>query len=501
MSKKFLALLLILPLLVYGCGKEEPKEPVNPDDPKEEPTPEPTPDPEPEVDVYADAAPEVKDGDVVAATNPLAQAFIDGVNYPDKDLSYTDVFNFFGGFGGPDSPDGVTLNWANCDPQKKNHYWPDGDRPMIYSIRWKKEDLEEGVLTLHLSDKLSWKGDWEVAAGSCFVDISNLVPNDKYTYSVTTTSGKVVTQGSFTTTGSVHQCFFRADKKGTKGARNCRDLGGWKTENGKMIKYRKVYRGGRLNDPWETMLNSTGKKEVLFEGIGAQLELRGSDDFVTKPAVDGLAHCAPVIEEGGKVMLGVTKPSAKNCIKWLVLDPGSPWTEEQRAPYRSSSSHGLGYSLSDNAVNAITPTLTEQDYAAFQEAYKAKTRECFEFVVNSVKDNKPVYFHCSLGRDRTGTMSIIIMGILGVREGDIAKEYELTYFAPIGFSVSSSDKESNPEPIFKNDRTHWVYSDIVPYFWKLAGNGSFASGVEKYLVEEAGVSKDLIEEFRSIMLE
>ena len=188
-------------------------------------------------------------------------------------------------------------------------------------------------------------------------------------------------------------------------------------------------------------------------------------------------HCAPVIEEGGKVMLGVTKPSAKNCAKGLKFDQGKEI---------------------DNVGN-YTPTAEEYD--AFQTAYKAKTKECFEFVVNSVKAGKGVYFHCSLGRDRTGTMGVIILGVLGVREGDISKEYELTYFAPVGFSVSSSDRPNNPEPIFKNDRTHWVYSDIVPYFWSLSTDGTFASGVEKYLRDIAGVSQTDIDEFRSLMLE
>ena len=123
------------------------------------------------------------------------------------------------------------------------------------------------------------------------------------------------------------------------------------------------------------------------------------------------------------------------------------------------------------------------------------------FVYNSVKEGKGVYFHCSLGRDRTGTMSILLMGLLGVREGDIAREYELTYFAPVGFSVSSSDKASNTQPIFNNTREHWVYSDVVPYFWSMAGEGSFASGVEKYLVQEAGVSQAVIDDFRNLMLE
>ena len=134
----------------------------------------------------------------------------------------------------------------------------------------------------------------------------------------------------------------------------------------------------------------------------------------------------------------------------------------------------------------------------------AKTKECFEFVLKSVRNNKPVYFHCSLGRDRTGTLFILLMGVLGVREGDIAKEYELTYFAPVGYSVSSSDKKTNTIPTFHNTRLAWVYSDVTPYFWELAKETpgkTFAEGVEKYLTTVAGVPQADIDEFRSLMLE
>ena len=71
----------------------------------------------------------------------------------------------------------------------------------------------------------------------------------------------------------------------------------------------------------------------------------------------------------------------------------------------------------------------------------------------------------------------------------------------MGYSVSSSDKQSNPTPVFKNTRKEWVYSDVVPYFWELAGEGTFAQGVEKYLLEVAGVSQKDIDDFRSLMLE
>ena len=388
-------------------------------------------------DPMSGAAPELKSGDQVLANSPLVEKFLTEVTYTDKTYKEdTKIFDYYGGF------DGVNLTWDNWETD-----WPDGDKPQSYSLRWKKEDMESGKMSLHLADELGWSGEMEIAEGARYVNITNLVPNDKYVFQVTTASGKVLTEGRFTTTGTVHQCFFSGDvqkKNGVtlkgEGARNCRDLGGWKTLDGKTIKYRKVYRGGRLNEKWKPYpLNAQGEKEVLFEGIGGELDLRGESDVIHEPAVEGLLHCSPVIEEGGKTML-------------------------------------------------VT--------------YKKQTKECFEFVVNCVRQNKPVHFHCSLGRDRTGTLSILLMGLLGVREGDIAKEYELTYFAPVGYSVSSSDKKSNTKPIFKNTRKEWVYSDVVPYFWELAGEGgTFAQGVENYLLNVAGVDQKDIEDFRSLMLE
>lgn len=463
MMKKLLSLLLLVPAIVC-CNPAEQKEGAEPDFSGPD---------------YEKAAPQLKNGDTVLANSQLSEDFLTTVTYSDwrDETSHkTKVYDYYGGFRGKD------LNWDNWEKD-----WPNGDKPNAYSIRWEK-DATVGSMTLKLSDKLGWSAETAIKEASCYVDITNLVPNDEYEYEVVSETGKVMAKGSFKTKGSVHQVFFKNK------CRNARDLGGWKTADGKTVKYRKIYRGGRMNDPWETMLNKAGKQEVLDEGIGAELELRGSDDYMTTPAVKELDHCHPCIEEGGKVMLGVTKPSAKNCARWLVYDETSPWTAEQKAPYLTSEGR-----IDKDKIGEITPTSDE--YAAFQTAYKAKTKDCFMFVYNSVKAGKGVYFHCSLGRDRTGTMSILLMGLLGVPEKDIAREYELTYFAPVGFSVSSSDKASNPEPIFKNTREHWVYSDVVPYFWSMAGEGSFASGVEKYLVQEAGVSQAVIDDFRSLMLE
>ena len=442
MSKRFLALLLIVPMLVCCKGNAQKDNDTTPE----------IPDP---VDEPEDPAPMIENGGTYLATNENVDKFLSEVNYPDNDWSYTKIFDYYGGF------DGTNFDW--------NHV-PDSDRPNSYSIRWTAND-GAGELVLHLEDKLGWSTDTTIEQGEDFINISNLVPNDEYTYKVTASNGDVMTEGKFYTTGHVHQVFFK-----TK-CRNARDLGGWVTADGtKRIKYRKIYRGGRMNDRWDKMLSKNGKRDLLAEGIGAELELRGSDDYLDKPAIAGLDHCAPIIEEGGTTMLGVGTGSNGDIIEWLISEGKIKASEKD------------------------TYKVKMQDREDFKTAYKAKTKQCFDFVRNSVKAGKGVYFHCSLGRDRTGTLQILLMGILGVREGDIGKEYELTYFAPVGYSVSSSDKASNPIPTFRNDRTRWVYSDVVPYFWKQSKDGTFYDGVRNYLLS-IGVTQAEIDEFRNLMLE
>lgn len=66
------------------------------------------------------------------------------------------------------------------------------------------------------------------------------------------------------------------------------------------------------------------------------------------------------------------------------------------------------------AMYALTPV----------NAWKINLRTIF----NAVTHNEPVYFHCSAGADRTGTLACVLEGILGVSQNGIDKDYELTSF-------------------------------------------------------------------------
>ena len=54
-------------------------------------------------------------------------------------------------------------------------------------------------------------------------------------------------------------------------------------------------------------------------------------------------------------------------------------------------------------------------------------RTFFEYILDGhCDDHHAVVFHCTAGKDRTGILGMLILGILGVDEDTIAREYELT---------------------------------------------------------------------------
>lgn len=411
MKTKFLSLLVILPMFAFCDSAIEPD--TNPDSDINQPadsTQQPTTPPQVEPEV----TPEITNGARLLATNENVEKFITEVTYPDHDYSYSKVLDYPGGHNA-DNPWSADGNFTLVK----------GDKPQEYAIRW-TADASAGELKLELSEP-NWTYERTIIKGSKEVMVTNLVPNTHYTYKVSSVDGsKVLTEGEFDTYGSVRQVYFK------ERVRNGRDLGGWKTYDGKVVKYRKIYRSGR----WEAAsMSAVGKRDMIAEGIKAQLDLRGTSDVLTEPTIEGFDFCAPVIETGGPAM--------------LIQDNGD------------------------------------------------KTRQCVQFVIDCVKSDKPVVFHCSLGRDRTGTLAMILLGVLDVKEGDISKEYEISYFSPKGWGIASSEDYTT----YQNTRTKWAYQPAAEHIWAnyVADGERFSKGVEKYLLS-IGISQEDIDTFRELML-
>ena len=430
MKTKFLSLLLVLPMFAFCTPDVTPDDQTGPGQDQVDTTQQQNPTPPsdtvttPEPEIPDDLPTEIKSGDRILAPNPNVEKFVTEVTYPDRDYSYTKIMDYYGGYNG-----------MLCEGETVK-----SDKPSEYSIRW-TADKAAGELTFKLEDKTwNWSMEDTLSEGSNYVTVTNLVPNAHYAYSVTGANGTVLTEGEFDTYGSVHQVYFKHS------VRNGRDMGGWKTYDGtKMVKYRQIYRGGRLET---STISKSGKKAILAEGIRAQLDIRSDSDWNTEPTLPEFAFCAPNIKTGGDSM--------------LKQDGGE------------------------------------------------KTRQCMQFIIDCLKENKPVYFHCSLGRDRTGTLGMIILGVLDVVEGDISKEYELTYFAPRGWSIATSESYTK----FQNYRTKWAYAPAAEYIWEgKYPNGTytfnddvtspeydrFSVRVEKYLLD-IGISQADIDAYREMML-
>ena len=69
-----------------------------------------------------------------------------------------------------------------------------------------------------------------------------------------------------------------------------------------------------------------------------------------------------------------------------------------------------------------------QQYAWYSLTPVSAWQSYLRCVIDAVTHNEPVYFHCSAGADRTGTLACVIEGLLGMSQSDIDKDYELTCF-------------------------------------------------------------------------
>ena len=130
--------------------------------------------------------------------------------------------------------------------------------------------------------------------------------------------------------------------------------------------------------------------------------------------------------DGGTVKYGVlirgSEPNPAD--KELMVDEIGVKTEVQLLPlseqtdaYKMKSAWGIdwaGNDTNDSVYGLENPTLLVK---------------IIRDIIDSVTHDKPVYFHCGIGADRTGFIAIVLEAILGVSRCDIDTDYELTDFS------------------------------------------------------------------------
>ena len=205
-----------------------------------------------------------------------------------------------------------------------------------------------------------------------------------------------------------------------EGTGNMRDLGGWATASGKPIKYGLIYRGAEWNGEYQ--LTQEGVEALRDVGMKAELDLR---------------------------------------IDW-------------EAAYINESPLG-----DDVEYRRIT---NEDYYESGMQNRKDLYKQDLEFVFDCVKNDKPVYFHCHIGADRTGTLAVILEGLLGVNMSDLYKDYELTTFS-----------------VYETHRYKENIDGILEYINSLEGE-NLTEKFYSYCHSELGLSAKDIADFRMKML-
>lgn len=128
--------------------------------------------------------------------------------------------------------------------------------------------------------------------------------------------------------------------------------------------------------------------------------------------------------DGGKVKYGmlVRGGEPNEADKDLMVNQVGIRTELQLLP-KSESRHTYSAWGIDFYANP-----EENSYVNYHLSPKSLWKFYLQVIFDSVSHDKPVYFHCGIGADRTGTIAVMLEALLGVSQSDIDKDYELTNF-------------------------------------------------------------------------
>jgi len=115
---------------------------------------------------------------------------------------------------------------------------------------------------------------------------------------------------------------------------------------------------------------------------------------------------------------------------------------------------------------------------------KENFRKVFSLMAD--KSNYPMYFHCTGGADRTGTVAFLVNALLGVSEVDLIHDYEFTTFSIYGQRNTQQGEYSG------------YFQDFITRLKSFDGD-TLAEKTENYMLS-IGVTETEIYNIRAIML-
>ncbi|MCR5625633.1 MAG: tyrosine-protein phosphatase [Lachnospiraceae bacterium] len=183
---------------------------------------------------------------------------------------------------------------------------------------------------------------------------------------------------------------------------NARELGGYKTMDGRTVKHGMLLRTAAINNISDDDIKILVKDYNLSVVVDFRMKMEAKSN--PDPEIPGVKNCHfSIIDENSFKMFekdGMT----------VNMKPKTP--EEQFKMLKYGFELGMvGEKMYINFLKAI-PGI---------EGYKAFFRE----LINLSKDSS-ILFHCTQGKDRTGLAAMLILAVLDVSEDTIIEDYTFT---------------------------------------------------------------------------
>jgi protein-tyrosine phosphatase len=172
------------------------------------------------------------------------------------------------------------------------------------------------------------------------------------------------------------------------GAHNFRDLGGYKTEDGRRIKWGKIYRSDNLHS-----LTDEDVKYLSRLNIKSVVDFRSDEERESEPdrlTPDMTQVLLPIKFQPKEL----DDETLKNLMKNLTF----------------------GTLDSSNLLTDFNIVIVKD----FADEYKKFFRHVIE------NNAEPIVFHCTAGKDRAGFASAMILTVLGVPREKVIEDYLLT---------------------------------------------------------------------------
>ncbi len=153
-----------------------------------------------------------------------------------------------------------------------------------------------------------------------------------------------------------------------EGSHNIRDVGGYPTSDSRTTRWRTFLRADSLH-----RLTSAGQQHLIEYGLRTVIDLRSTPELAAAPDVFAASREVNYVH--------------------ISLMPPRSWPD----------------------VESLYRHILDERQEAVKSVFDAMTEEAFAVLI-----------HCTAGRDRTGVISALMLGLAGVSHTTIAEDYSLT---------------------------------------------------------------------------